>query len=233
MFEEKGLNTQSRENNYTFLASIFLKEPSISQFPQYYEALRDLVKDAEISQDEVRAGIPEGNDAFIERLRQDYYDCFFVPMSGRYVPPYESALLNYSAGERKPFGTLNSTETSHVAAYYNAVGFKPQLLHVFEPLKEIQLPDHIGFELAFMAMLCAAEQTAWNKDRPVEALKWQVFELHFLREHLSQWVNNFAGALQDIAHGYFALAARAAENWVISDLTELESNTDQEEADIH
>ena len=118
-------------------------------------------------------------------------------------------------------------EASHVAACYAAVEFHPQTLNVFAPLKEIQLPDHVGFELAFMARLCAAEQEAWDKKHLVEALKWQTFELQFLREHLSQWLENFARALQDLAPGYYAQAARAAENWVALDLTEIEINANK------
>ena len=227
MFEDKVLNAQSRKNIYTFLAGIFLQEPSISQFPQYIEALQDLLTEVETYPGKVDVGIPEDNDVFIEGLRQEYYDCFFVSVSGKYVPPYESALLDYRTGERKPFGTLNSMEASHVAACYAAVDFHPQMLNVFAPLKEIQLPDHVGFELAFMARLCAAEQEAWDKKHPVEALKWQTFELQFLREHLSQWLENFARALQDLAPGYYAQAARAAENWVALDLTEIEINANK------
>jgi len=227
------MNAQSRENIYTLLASIFLQEPTASQFPQYIEALRDLLKEVGTYPGKVDVGIPEDDDAFVERLRQDYFDCFFVPMSGKYVPPYESALLNYRAGERKPFGILNSMEASHVAACYAAVNFHPQMLHVFAPLKDIHLPDHVGFELAFMAMLCAAEQVAWDKKNPVEALKWQTFELQFLREHLSQWLENFAQALLDLAPGYYAQAARTAENWVALDLLEIETNVKQGEMKEH
>ena len=227
MFENKVLHAQSRGNIYTFLAGIFLQEPSVSQFPQYIEALQDLLKEVETYPVTFGAVIPEDNHEFAERLRQEYYDCFFVPMSGQYVPPYESALLNYRTGERKPFGTLNSMEASHVAACYVAVDFHPQALNVFTPLKEIHLPDHVGFELAFMAMLCVAEQMAWDKENQVEALKWQTFELQFLREHLNQWIENFARALQDHAPGYYAQAARAAEIWVASDLREIEIDANQ------
>jgi len=232
MFEYKVLHAQSRSHIYTFLAGIFLQEPNVSQFPHYFEALQDLLKEVETEPAPWGMVIPEDKDAFIERLRQEYYDCFFVPMSGQYVPPYESALLNYRAGEKKPFGSLNSMEASHVAACYAAVDFHPQELRVFAPLQEIQMPDHVGFELAFMAMLCVREQMAWNKEtfnkeNRVEALKWQTLQLQFLQEHLSQWMENFARALQDLAPGYYAQAARAAELWVASDLREIEMDAKQ------
>lgn len=229
----------ARQQIYSFLAGIFLQEPNLSEWPHQYRALQALVKAGSADAvgkpcgEETAADsftLPQDSGAVVNNLCQEFYDCFFVPMSGRYVPPYESALLEYNPEKKKGFGHLNSPEAAHVAACYDAVGFRPHELNAFLPLKEIHLADHVGFELAFMAVLCRAEKVAWDKaaaelgqENPtdMEALKWQKLQLQFLSEHPGKWLPNFCQALTNLAPGYYAQAACAANDWVTVDVAEL------------
>ncbi|WP_434511618.1 TorD/DmsD family molecular chaperone [Desulfitobacterium sp. AusDCA] len=217
---EAQQNTGFRLNTYSFLAEIFLQEPHLNRWPKQYQIINEQLKEmGEIPS--FLNHILEGGSTIIEKVRQEFYDCFFVPRSERYVPPFESALRNYKPGVRKPFGALNSPEGNHVAQCYKALNFDSWELNIFAPLREIRLPDHIGFELAFMAMLCGAEYEAWKNDQLEYAQKWREMERRFLVEHLSQWISQFSQALQEIAPGFYADAAKVTEQWVLSDSEDL------------
>ena len=219
---EGGLQiAASRQKVYSFIADIFLREPSSARWAEQRQALAEFLKE---TGETLTFGdlVPEDYSKAVEKVQQEFYDCFFVPMSGHYVPPFESALLNYKSGERKPFGLLNSQEANHVAECYAKVGFYPWELNVFGPLKEIRLPDHIGFELSFMAILCASEILAWENEQMENVQKWQMVQKQFLKEHLIQWLPQFSQAMQEIAQGYYAEAAKVAEQWVRSDCDALD-----------
>jgi len=209
-------NAVSRQKVYSFLAEIFLQEPTSTHWSEQRQALAEFLKETGETP-EFRDSVPEDLAKAVKKVRQEFYDCFFVPMSGHYVPPFESALQNFILGAKKPFGPLNSPEGNHVAKCYAAAGFYPWGLNIFGPLREIRFPDHIGFELAFMAMLCASEILAWEKGRSEDASKWQHAQQKFLKEHLVQWVPQLAQAMHEIAPGYYAEAAKVAEQWVKSD----------------
>jgi TorA maturation chaperone TorD len=214
------LNAVSRQKVYSFLAEIFLQEPTATRWSEQCQVLAELLKEMGEAP-EFGNYVPEDLPAAVEKAQQEFYDSFFVPMSGHYVPPFESALQNYKSGVKRPFGPLNSSEGNHVAQCYAGAGFYPWALNIFDPLREIRLSDHIGFELAFMAMLCTSEILAWESKQTEEALKWQQVQKGFLKEHLAQWVSQFAQAMHEIAPGYYAEAAKVTEHWVKNDSNEL------------
>jgi len=211
----------SRQKVYSFIAEIFLQEPSSARWVEQRQALAELLREAGETPS-FGDLIPEDVLKAVEKVRQEFYDCFFVPMSGHYVPPFESALRNYKTGVQKPFGSLNSLEGNHVTECYAKVGFHPWGLNVFGPLKEIRLPDHIGFELSFMAILCASEILAWENEQMENVQRWQTVQRQFLKEHLMEWLPQFSQAMQEIAPGYYAEAAKVAEQWVRSDCDDLD-----------
>jgi len=220
MDNEEAFLALTKENIYSFMACIFLREPDPVTWPEQSQALYDILR--EMGQNPERFGeiIPEQLNIHVENLRQEYFDCFFVPMSGKYVPPYESVLLNYKPEKTRPYGTLNSPEAHHVAQCYKATGFTPKKLDMFAPLKEIQFPDHAGFELAFMAMISRAEKEAWENQNHEEAVSWKEWGSRFLREHLVTWWPNFTLALEKMAPGYYAQVAKAVNIWILSELEE-------------
>ncbi|MGE4271261.1 MAG: molecular chaperone [Desulfitobacterium sp.] len=207
----------SRKEMYAYFGDLFLQEPNADRWPHQRQVLVAFLREAGF-EPQLGETIPEGSSTFINDLRQEYYDCFFVPKSGRFVPPYESALLSYQDHKSRSFGSLNRPEASHVAQCYEAVGFKPSELNMFGPLKEIRFPDHAGFEFVFMAMLCQAEEAAREKDDNATAEEWQSLQAQFLQDHLAKWWSNFALALAKNAPGFYAQAAKAADIWIQSEL---------------
>lgn len=212
----------SRQQIYSFLANIFLQEPVADHLLTLQQTLKSILTESGEKNLSLAVDIDEVHHMNMENLRQEYYDCFFVPMSGKYVPPYESALRSYKPGKKKPYGFLNGPEAAHVASCYAAVGFVPSKLDMFSPWKEIQFPDHIGFELAFMATLCDAEIRAFKTMGAEGSESWERLQVSFLKEHLHKWLGNFAYALHELAPGYYAQAAQVAEKWVLLDLEALD-----------
>lgn len=221
---EAQRNTDFRLKTYSLLAEIFLQEPTLNRWPEHYRAISELLQ--ERGEVPFFAGhIPEFGPSVIEKVQQEFYDRFFVPRSERYIPPFESALLNYKPGVKKSFGYLNSPEGNHVAQCYAALGFYPWELNIFAPLREIHMPDHIGFELSFMAMLCVAEYEAQKKNQLENVRKWQETESEFLLGHLTQWITQFSQALQERAPGFYADAAKVTEHWINDDSEALIQST--------
>ncbi len=199
----------SRAEIYSFLAAVFLQEPDPRTLPKQLQVLR------------LEAGYPlNDREALADEVRQQYFDCFFVPMSAAYTPPFESALLDYAANKR--FGPLSGPAAHAVASLYEAVGFEPSALDTFAPLKEIAMPDHIGLELAFMAFLALQEEAARGRGEEPAARKWAVWQKDFLAHHLACWLPQLSAALAERQANFYAAAAAYAAAWVKVDLEELE-----------
>lgn len=198
----------SRAEIYSFLAAVFLREPDLQSLAKQLYALQ------------LAADYPPADEALVDEIKQQYFDSFFVPMSASYTPPFESTLLGYAADKR--FGSLCSPAMHEVMSLYMAVGFDPSQLDIFEPLREIAMPDHIGFELAFMAFLALQEETAHRRGDGEAAEKWAEWQRIFLVQHLSRWLPQLAAALADRQAGYYAAAAQYTADWVQVDLDELQ-----------
>lgn len=220
MDHEEAFISFTKENIYSLMAGIFLREPDPVTWSEQSQALYRILREIGKNPEDFGKIIPEQLNIHVENLRQEYFDCFFVPMSSKYVPPYESALLNYQPEKSRPYGTLNSPEAHHVAQCYKATGFTPKKLDMFVPLKEIQFLDHAGFELAYMAMISRAEKEAWENGDLEEAAAWKEWGLRFLREHLVMWWPNFTLALEKMAPGYYAHAAKTVNIWLLCELEE-------------
>lgn len=211
------IDTESRQKIYGLLASVFLQNPTKERLTQQKEALHFLLKE-KIDWDALLSDI--------ESVDQAFYDCFFVPTSGRYVPPYESALLSYTE-EQKKFGKLNGPSAFHISNCWKETGFSIDSVAIFEPLRQSFMPDHVGLQLAFMTFLCGAElnsiMTKSSEDAFVSATKWQQYQLGFLKDHLFKVINTFAQAFEEIAPGYYAAIASLAAAWVETDYVALDS----------
>jgi TorA maturation chaperone TorD len=208
----------ARQRIYSFFASIFLLKPEPAKMSNIYSIL-DMMSD---EYDLQRIRYDDFNDNDIE---QHFYDCFFVPTSGQYVPPYESVLLEYNSATNQGLGKLNGTAAQHIAFCWAATGFEPEKLCIFEPLRQSCMPDHIGLELAFMSFLCGAEVSAlskeWDHQTLLIAHKWRRYQESFLSEHLCKWIANFAKALAVRSSGFYAQVAIISSAWVHLDAKEL------------
>ena len=200
----------TRQNAYSFLASLFLLEPKQENIVEVQEELNQFLSE----QDQIEVFVTQPEE--VDNLTQEFYDLFFVPSSGAYVPPFESTLKNYRSKEKKPYGRLFSKDAVHVQSCYETVGFIPWKMKIFEPLRNVKFPDHIGYELAFMAVLCANEWA--SREDEEKALQWKNLQHQFLSEHLSKWIDNFAQAMENNAQGFYQKAGMAARNLVLEDL---------------
>lgn len=151
------------------------------------------------------------DDSWLDEMRQVYYDHLFVPSSGRYVPPFQSAVMSQ---------TLWGQETVHCASCYEALGFEPARLNVFPPLKEIAVPDHVGYQLAFMAFLAKRESLCGNE---AEAETWRNLQVQFCKEHLASWLPTYREAVERCGVLFYRSLAAVVAEFVCNDLTALEN----------
>lgn len=199
---------ETRAEAYEFLAGIFLKEPSA-------DILASLREWAQASSDQEGIALLDeisANDPSTESLKQEYYDLFFVPVSGRFVPPYESAITAAfrREGKKTKFGSFCGSETVEVSNLYERAEFHPEKLIVFEPLSQINLPDHLGFELSFMAYLCRLEGEQENLGLSTSGIRH--LQASFLTRHLNRWLSLFIEDLNRVEQsGYYHYFARIAQ----------------------
>ena len=199
--------TTSRADRYGFLAALFLQEPKEQTLPKQLQALNIAEQYA-----------PTSLTALVSDISQEYFDCFFVPMSSKYTPPLESVFTGVSGQGRGP---LVGPATQETAELYEATGFNPSDLLVFAPLKEMALPDHVGFELAFMAYLCLQEEKSAERCDMDAVRRWTEWEFHFLSEHLTCWLPQLTEALEKRQARFYAAAASLSAGWAEADLGEL------------
>jgi len=116
-----------------------------------------------------------------EQAFQDWNELFFVPSSGRYMPPLESVFREGRTG-----GCL----AADANAVYQAAGFEPSELDV-DPLWRSALhPDHLGVELAFVSVLLRGAarrtETAYGLAASAEI---------FHRAHVIPWAADYGRQL--------------------------------------
>lgn len=97
-------------------------------------------------------------------------------------PPYESAYIDSGRGH----------SLADVAGFYRAFGFQ------IAPAAH-QLPDHIGTQLEFMAVLCAKEAYALQHNLAEQAEICRDARRTFLLEHLGFWTAIFVERVKSTA----------------------------------
>lgn len=227
--EENREMANTRYRVYSFLAKLLLQNPEKQSITDNLKVMEDILKalkQVPLSIDQEAYRFQRGS-ALCE---QEYYDCFFVPKSGRYVPPYESALRQYKPQEKKnKFAFLDPNCSAHAAECYALAQFDPKKMNVFAPLKELDIYDHLGFELAFMAFLSKMEEkAAFEKDKAIRE-KWHKYQELFLRCHLNSALGNFAQGLSDAQAPYYAQSALVMRHWVEHDNLNLVGTSDTEQ----
>lgn len=208
------LTAEDRSVAYELLAAMYLKQPSKESLVAFKRLINELgsayfgeIVNLDNTITERLENMAASSDYKVE-LEQEYFNHFYVPSSGNYVPPYESAILNKS---------LWGNETSHCAQCYSEVGFSPSELNIFEPLKDVNIPDHIGFEIAFLAYLAKGESVAMEED----ATKWQTLQWQFLEIHLINWLCQYIEELEKCATPFYIMVAKALRSFIIHDVEEL------------
>ena len=167
--------------------------------------------------------------ANLEKYVQEYYDRFFVPGSSMFVPPYESSVRRrYLDGKKIKYGKLDSEETFHVKACYEMVSFKPRELNMFKPLKEIQFPDHIAYEMAFMTFLAFEELNSLEKGEKSKAENWKNLQTQFLDSHLIKWVGDLAMLSEEKGKGLYSYWLQLCSVWIKEDSSFLVTESEKE-----
>ena len=163
---------------FGFAAGLSLREPSMDQLANCRSV-----------GEELKAHLPE--EAFpqlllavkkedIDAIRQEFFDLFFVPVSGSYSSPYEA--LQPNNGRHNEAG-------GNIGRIYAATGFTPGLLaDIPSYLKRLNRPDYIGFELAFMANVFRAASQGTDPEE-ISALRHTAVLFH--EKHLSRWATAF------------------------------------------
>jgi len=194
---------EDRSSIYMLLSTFYMKRPEV----EFVKKLKNSefiqnIKSA-LSQDETTSGIGEGLkilEAFInsmkgipeaevsENLAVDFTRLFRGIKKGYGPPPpYESVWR----GEGRVMGQW----TEKVLKEYADSGIGMDLSD--------ELPDYIGIELKFMALLCYKEAQAWRDNERTMALRFLELEKRFLNEHLKNWVPEFCNIMEEEARTSF------------------------------
>lgn len=115
---------------------------------------------------------------------REYQELFVVPIERKFVTPYESVYLT---------GLMLQDPHAQVKKSYEKAGVS------FAPAKAVNLEDHISGEMGFMQYLAAQESKAWKKSKPSSALNFLRYEVDFLENHMTLWINDFCEKLEGYA----------------------------------
>ena len=205
-------NALGRSRVYSFLASVFVREPDDNviktlTYPAVRLGLLGGIPDLPVE-------VAGGED--LEAVRQDHHDLFRVP-GGKYVTPFESVYLGgVSAEGEETLGPLGGPVSAAVERFYRECGLQIDFVRFRE------LPDHVGTALAFLERLCDEEYKAINNGDDDLAEGCRRTERLFLERHLSLWVGKLCERIREKAETKFYLAiAHIFENFVSEELQTL------------
>jgi TorA maturation chaperone TorD len=181
---------EARSTVYGFFSQAFLRGPN----QQFLTALiseagvanlEDVFADAAYRQElaRVRLDAREGR-LTLEGAILDFEALFRVPGSC-YLSPYESVYRSQTAGGR---GCLCGPEATAVEQFYLREGLTPTAGFT-------ELPDHVGVEMEFMAVLCRKAAEAMKTGDRASLEKYQHQQYCFFTEHLGAWVRLLAQRL--------------------------------------
>ncbi len=214
------MDAAERSFVYEMFAGLYSKEPSPNELAAFLLFARGYasqfpseasLKLAEMITEQHEKVVMTKDESWLAELRQAYYDHLFVSSSGTYVPPYESAVMSK---------TLWGQEAIHCASCYEALDFDPTRLNVFPPLREIALPDHVGYQLAFMAFLAKRESQC---EAGTEVESWRGLQVEFCRHHLASWLPVYSEAVERCGLPFYRSLATVVAQFVCDDLADLEN----------
>jgi TorA maturation chaperone TorD len=215
-----------RERIYTFLAAL-LSHPDEGNWGCAVRAAdqREAMRAADLLRETVQAaGYPVLCDELsadeldlrllvlelcqpLEHLRDEYERAFCIRRVEPACSPYE---LNHRDGAD---GITLEESLADLAATYRACGFA-----VEERLR--RRPDHLAFQLEFMAWLVARKRLAGllagvDHEAAEEAAFCDLAQRNFFGDHLSDWVASFGAGLQKYnGGGYLDALGRFLSSWV-------------------
>lgn len=169
------------------LASLYLNFPDPEKAAAFRTVAEDMAESLGLKPPDLSISVE------LADLQADYNELFLVPVSGRYLPPFESAQR-----ARRLWGPI----THQVADFYASVGFDPASLHMAEPWQRLDAPDHVGIELACLSALLYAYAETPSSDL-ARAIDF------FTREHIRHWLPHYGDAVAQNAKTAFYRALGA------------------------
>lgn len=135
--------------------------------------------------------LKQAADKEVGDLRQEFFDLFFVPVSGCHCPP-----LGGISGQGR------DVDSGRVGPFFEAVGFDPARLPGLPSyLRCLNRPDYLGFELAFMATIMEAAAT---RPDSAEAEALYATGRFFHQTYLTPWAARYGRQLAGTAQSdYF------------------------------
>ncbi|MGB8993425.1 MAG: molecular chaperone TorD family protein [Desulfobaccales bacterium] len=187
---EQILWEEARSAVYGFFSQAFIRGPS-QQFLAALisdagaENLREIFPDAAYRQElaQVRLDVREGG-LTLEGAALDFEALFRIP-GPHYLSPYESVYRSQSAGGR---GCLCGPEAAAAERLYLRAGLEPTAGFS-------ELPDHVGVEMEFMALLCRKAVDAMRTGDRATAQEYHHQQYCFFTEHIGTWVGLLAERL--------------------------------------
>lgn len=237
--DKNQIQSFERAALYEIFASFYLQIPTIdtvqgipSMLQEASKVLSSVDFEPLIEEAQGRNKLVDDDDKHIKFLQQQYYDHFFIPSTKNYIPPYESAVVEAVIKEGRKntkwkYGSLWSNSTYHVSMCYDSVKFNPWDLNIEEGLKQSKVPDHIGFQLAFMAYLCHKEticnELALENNPKVEkekeaAEKWNKLQKQFLEEHLQKFVLSYCEIAKEKCNPFYLQVINTVRDYIEWDL---------------
>ncbi|HED66039.1 MAG TPA: hypothetical protein ENJ09_10860 [Planctomycetes bacterium] len=210
-----------RTEMYGMLAAAFLSPPTTEWLESLSEGnflnVTDEVFGAELS-GELRALLQSrtGLDELQGGLLREYEELFRIP-GGKYVTPYESVFSDTFDAAGEPIrGLLSGQSVIDVKKWYRLARFEI-------PEDFLDLPDHIGLELRYLADLCAKEselEELGDTERVERA--WEM-ERDFLAAHPRRWIDALARKVASKTQNpYYLYVTAVAQLFTARDLTTLE-----------
>lgn len=210
---EFDITAEERSGMYQLLAACYLQTPNEENTKlilELIEGARDIFSEIDFSnlleESKTRYELIKENPEAIEVLKQEYFDHTIIPVSPNFIPPYESSIKGATpakdkGGKRNKSG-WNYNKASGASAYntelaYKTVGFNPDKLNHSNDLKTSKKPDHIGYELAFMAYL-NSQQIHEEED-----INWYKLQSQFLSEHLLDFSIKYSEISSEKANGFY------------------------------
>jgi len=126
----------------------------------------------------------------IDDVLQEYFDLFFVPVSGSYLSPFEAAHREKLLAPELP------VMINHL---YSEAGFAPQGLAIPSYMQLLNRPDHIGFEMAFLARLLNSSLILEANGDLQQAEMLRETAISFHSRYLGQWASSFGRRLEKAA----------------------------------
>lgn len=211
---------RSRALMYEAFAAALLDAPS----PASTERMRLIAERLGVPSAAGSGSADDGERRFSER--------FLVASSPLYLPATESHLRDAVCEEDGSWKLAPSDgrHMTHVVRCYRQLGFEFRKLRGSQALVQSARPDHVAFEVAFVASVLLGAAQAAERGEGHHAKAAQAFADAFVEEHLARWAARLAAFAEKTAYDYYAMVLAALAHWVEVDAADSPETCLTEEA---